>query len=379
MNRQQIGTSAVVLALLLGAVTGLSQAKGPERPDAELRQGSVAAPPPEWSNYIPIQGRLTDASGNPLDGNYSMTFRLYDVYSGGTALCQDANTVKVDNGLFTTAMKATDCPINGQNLYLGIKVGTDPEMTPRQHVDNVPYAWSLRPGAHIAGAVTASPYAALHVWNTASSGSAYGVKGGTSSPYGRGIFGEGLNGGTGVHGGSDTGVAIRAGGSGVIQSTAKSYVWISGNGLRPQHESDSTVIDLDSIGGAKVTPGATASPRYVMLPVTVTGPLFGQNVTVSGLEIYWVGNTDMDSISDIRLRRQTGVCNSCYVDILHDSTDHICHEDGHAEGCIVHYNLTANNVLSEDSGILYLMMQLMASASDSWIRIGGARLTLEHD
>jgi len=308
-----------------------------------------------------------------------MTFRLYTSYSGGSAVCEDANTVSVDNGLFSTDMRATDCGINGRSLFLGIQVGGDPEMAPRQHVDNVPYAWSLRPGAHIAGSVTGSPYATLHVWNTALGGSAYGIKGGSSSPLGRGVFGEGLNGGTGLHGSSDTGTAIRAAGTGVIESTAKSYLWISGNDVRPHHESDSTVIDLDSIGGAVVTPGVAVEARYVMLPVTIVGPLYGQDVTVTALDIYWVGHTAMDSIADIRLRRQTGVCSTCYADILHDGTDYTCYADENEQGCVIHNDLTSNNVLTEDSGILYLMMQLKAIQDDTWIRIGGARLTLEHN
>ncbi len=167
--------------------------------------------------------------------------------------------------------------------------------------------------------------------------------------------------------------------SGSIQSSALSYLWISGNGLRPYHQTDSTVIDLDSIGGAIVTPGETAVAKYVMLPVTIAGPLYGQNVTISALDIYWVGDTDMDSITDIRFRRQTGVCASCYAEILHDDTDHTCYEDTYTTGCTIHYDLTTNNVLSADSGILYLMLQLTPIGDATWLHIGGARLTLEHN
>ncbi len=53
-------------------------------------------------NMIPVQGKLTDASGMPLNGDFSITFRLYDVFSGGTALCLDTNVVNVVNGLFNS-------------------------------------------------------------------------------------------------------------------------------------------------------------------------------------------------------------------------------------------------------------------------------------
>jgi type 1 fimbria pilin len=36
---------------------------------------------------ISYQGVLTDTSNNPVpDGNYNLTFKLYDVQTGGTAL-----------------------------------------------------------------------------------------------------------------------------------------------------------------------------------------------------------------------------------------------------------------------------------------------------
>ena len=285
----------------------------------------------------------------------------------------------VNEGLFSTAFRATDCDIDGRSLYLGMQVEDDPEMTPRTFVDNVPYAWSLRPGARIYGAVTESPRAAIEAWNSATSGYVYGIRGGTYSPDGEGVFGAGSGDATGLYGRSDSGTAIQAGGTGIIQSSATSRLWISGNGVRPQHESDSTVIDLDSIGGAIITPGVAMTPRYVMLPVTVVSPLSGQDVKVTALEIFWAGDTHFDAITDIRLRRQTGVCNSCFVDIIHDSEDHVCPEEANAEGCTISNYPTTNNVLTRDSGILYLMMQVRALETDSWIRVGGARLKLEHD
>src|SRR5258706_15797749 len=45
-----------------------------------------AAPSVASTSAIPYQGRLADAGGNPLDGSYSMTFKLYGLASGGSAL-----------------------------------------------------------------------------------------------------------------------------------------------------------------------------------------------------------------------------------------------------------------------------------------------------
>ncbi|MDH3786839.1 MAG: hypothetical protein OEV00_16125, partial [Acidobacteriota bacterium] len=45
-----------------------------------------AATPPDAVNY---QAVLRDASGNPLDGNFDMTFRLFDSEGGGNEILVD--------------------------------------------------------------------------------------------------------------------------------------------------------------------------------------------------------------------------------------------------------------------------------------------------
>ena len=63
---------------------------------------------------IPIQGRLTNQLGAPLNGTFSMTFRLYEVPSGGTALCSDNNTITVTNGLFSSYLDGCYTYVTGQ-------------------------------------------------------------------------------------------------------------------------------------------------------------------------------------------------------------------------------------------------------------------------
>jgi len=118
-----------------------------------------------------------------------------------------------------------------------------------------------------------------------------------------------------------------------------------------------------------------------MLPITIPGPLYGQDVTVSHLTIYWVGDTTFEAITAVLLRRQIDVCSSsaCYATILHDTADHECEDVVHTTGCSLDYDLTSNNKLTADSGILYLTLELAFGSSTSWIEIGGVRLTLEHD
>lgn len=101
------------------------------------------------TNTIAYQGRLADAGGNPLTGTYNMTFRLYDVASGGSALWTElwtgADGVEVSDGLFNVLLGSiTPLPQNlienNNTLWLGIKVGTDSEMMPCVQLGSVPFA-----------------------------------------------------------------------------------------------------------------------------------------------------------------------------------------------------------------------------------------------
>jgi hypothetical protein len=343
------------------------------------------------SNYIPIQGRITDDVGDPLNGTYSVVFRIYDVYSGGVPLCESSKTIELLNGLFSTYINGVGCQIDGRQLYLGVEVDGDGEMTPRQYIDNAPYAWSLRPGAVISE--TLGNNAIVHIENSGESGRGlrayasaisgvnYGIVGASSSPDGYGGYFYNNEGGVGLYGSANTGAAIVAGGSGIIKSAAPSYLWISGSDVRPFHQTDSTIIDMDTIGGALIYRGAVAGYKNIMLPITIPGTVFGQNVRVTALDIYWSGNTDFDAIVTVLMRRQTGVCasSSCYLTILRDDTDRVCDIGNNPTGCVLHLPLTDNNLLSADSGILYLTLELGFSGSSTWIDLGGIRLTLEHD
>lgn len=106
------------------------------------------------SGSFSYQGKLTDTAGQPLSGSYQMTFRIYDTSSGGTPLASDAKLVQCMDGLFNTVIDVTPAFFDGDQLWLGITVGSDSEMTPRQDLRAVPYALSLRPGSTINGSGT---------------------------------------------------------------------------------------------------------------------------------------------------------------------------------------------------------------------------------
>ena len=98
---------------------------------------------------IAYQGRLADSAGTPLTQTLAMSFRLYSAVTGGTPLWTEQwsgpNGVKVSDGLFNV-MLGSLTPIaqsvitGNSNLFLGITVGTDDEMTPRVQLGSVPFA-----------------------------------------------------------------------------------------------------------------------------------------------------------------------------------------------------------------------------------------------
>jgi hypothetical protein len=111
---------------------------------AFLLLGALAqAQVPQLINY---QGVLKDSFGTPINATVNMTFAIYDVSSGGTALWSETqNGVPVAGGLFNVHLGSTtplpaDLFSGGENRWLGVKVGADLEMTPRHQIVSVGYA-----------------------------------------------------------------------------------------------------------------------------------------------------------------------------------------------------------------------------------------------
>lgn len=112
---------------------------------------------------LSFQGRLTDTVGNPITTATNVTFNLYNVSTGGTPIytagaCsltpdQDGiiNVLVGGVGYSPTPPSSTfnalcgseidpDIFTENPNVYLGVTVASDSEMTPRQQIANVGYA-----------------------------------------------------------------------------------------------------------------------------------------------------------------------------------------------------------------------------------------------
>jgi hypothetical protein len=112
-----------------------------------------AAQTPELITY---QGKLTNSTGAPISSATDVIFSLYGAAdsTAGTAIWAETLSVAPDNnGLFTVQLgqvHAVDRTIfDGARLWLGIKAGTDDEMTPRQPVNSAPYSFTTTGGGNI--------------------------------------------------------------------------------------------------------------------------------------------------------------------------------------------------------------------------------------
>ena len=96
---------------------------------------------------INFQGILKDSLGNQLaHDTLGVEFKIYDAAVGGSVKWLEADTVITDsNGLFNVVLGSVtpiaDTVFNDSLRWLGIKVGSDSEMSPRTQLVSVPYSY----------------------------------------------------------------------------------------------------------------------------------------------------------------------------------------------------------------------------------------------
>jgi hypothetical protein len=229
--RIEIKFTRTTLAVLLGSILLLSGliivgVVSAQNPDPEI--GLVPLPPGAEealsagnattlgalavssvvSPSISYQGRLTDPDGNPLSGDYDMTFQLWDAETDGDMVGSAINKtgVTVEDGLFDVKLDVNPDDFNGQELWLGVTVGGE-TLEPTQQIMPAPYALSLRPGAIISGTrsyVELNRY--MGGWIPGEAGVYAKVK--PSDALGFGMWGDGSF--AGVWGSTDDGYGVYA-------------------------------------------------------------------------------------------------------------------------------------------------------------------------
>ena len=82
---------------------------------------------------LTYQGKLTDASGNAIEGSVALKFKLYDASSGGNLLWEESQQVEAIDGLVNVILgSVTPLALSfGQPLWLSISVDAGSELEPR--------------------------------------------------------------------------------------------------------------------------------------------------------------------------------------------------------------------------------------------------------
>ena len=95
-------------------------------------------------DLIDFQGSLVDNDGVPVTGTPTIQFALYSANTGGAAIWSETKQVVLQDGVYSTQLgdltTLTDDIWENAQLWLGIKVDADDEMTPRVRIVAVPYA-----------------------------------------------------------------------------------------------------------------------------------------------------------------------------------------------------------------------------------------------
>jgi hypothetical protein len=119
---------------------------------------------------VAFQGRITNAQGQPLEGQVAVTFRLFEAATGGTKLWEEAQTVTTTQGLFSTLLGKTT-PLTlafDQPYWVELQVGAE-ILSPRQPLAASPYAFRAQALEGVTvmngnlGIGTPSPAQRLHV------------------------------------------------------------------------------------------------------------------------------------------------------------------------------------------------------------------------
>ena len=219
LHRKVFLLLAVMALMVAGSLAGGLMA------GSSLAQSGASVP-----SNIHYHGVLCNpVTGDPVaDGGYDFVFSIYNVATKGTPLWTETQLgVEVEDGYFSVLLGSVNpfsaSLFDGTTRYLGVKVGTDAEMTPRQHLASVPYAFNAETvdwldssdlddlyvnesGDEMSGS---SGDAVLSVTNTGVGGT--GVMGTASSLWGAGIYGKATGSGAtgwalaGVYGISEVG------------------------------------------------------------------------------------------------------------------------------------------------------------------------------
>ncbi len=93
-------------------------------------------------NSMNVRGKLTSTSGAIQTGTFNFTFRIYDNITSGNMLYEKPNITSTTDarGVYDIILNNVNITFDKQ-LYLGVEVSADGEMSPRVNLTSVPYSF----------------------------------------------------------------------------------------------------------------------------------------------------------------------------------------------------------------------------------------------
>jgi hypothetical protein len=140
----------------------------------------VAAPASRAADDVPrtmaFQGRLVRADGTPESAPQDLTFSLYAASTGGSPLWQERHpSVSVTNGYYAVVLGSA-LPLRyelaqGSQLYLGVALTGQSELSPRLQLASVPFALRAQDSQSLDGRAASTFASADHGHPTATAAS----------------------------------------------------------------------------------------------------------------------------------------------------------------------------------------------------------------
>lgn len=128
---------------------------------------AVMAAFPAWAvpGLINYQGKLTDSGGNSLNGDFSMTFLIYNTTIGGTTLWNESQSVQVIDGIYSVELgSVSPFPadlFDSAALYLEVIIGGE-TLSPRQRLTSTAFSMKAGDAETVAGLTPSEIAATSH-------------------------------------------------------------------------------------------------------------------------------------------------------------------------------------------------------------------------
>lgn len=230
---------------------------------------------PQTINY---QGSLTDDSGNPINGAVNITFNLYDNPDTAFGLqWTETQSVTVNNGTFSVILGANTAgnPLSPTlfeiPLFLSLAAGGDAEMTPRQALTAVGYAFRAKTvETDTLNALSCSageiPKFISGVWTCAAD---------------NGNVGDitGVTAGTGITGGGTSGNVTVSADTNVVQSRVNGSC-LSGSSIRTINANGTVSCEVDNDTTYTVGIGLNLSGTFISIG---TGGVTGAHIATGAV------------------------------------------------------------------------------------------------